>query len=127
MRCLLLVLLILQIPASAETRAGKWFRRGATSALCATSAVDAIQTLSLAGRRGIYESNGLFRSGHGVNAPVLVGVKALVCAGSLVMGEHLPANHRTTFSSLNLVGAGVNTFAIVHNRQVARTAEGTKP
>ena len=92
MRLMLLVIVLLQLPASAEIRAGKWLRRGATAALCATSAIDAVQTVGAVGRHGIYESNSLFRSSRGVNVPLVIGVKALVCAGSLVMGERLPAS-----------------------------------
>jgi len=53
---MLLVILILQIPAAAETRAGKWFHRAASSVFCATAAIDAFQTVSAAGRPGIVES-----------------------------------------------------------------------
>ena len=124
---MLLVILLLQIPAPAETRAGRWVRRGATSLLCATSAIDAIQTVSLAGRPGIYESNSLFRRNQGVNVPMVVGMKALVCATSVVLGERLPPARRGMLTGLNLAGTGVNTFVILHNRQVAKTAAQARP
>lgn len=126
MRFLLLLFVLLQLPAPAEIRTGKWLRRGATSALCATSAIDAVQTFSAAGRHGVYESNALFRSSRGANVPLVIGVKALVCVGSVVMGERLPSGHGGYFTGLNMAGAGVNTFVILHNRRVTQRAGVTR-
>ncbi len=123
---MLLVILILQIPAAAETRAGKWFHRGASSVFCATAAIDAFQTVSAAGRTGIVESNSLFRTKQGASVPMVIGVKGLLCAGFLVLGERLPASRMGLFTSMNLVGAGANTYAIMHNRQVIKTAARAK-
>lgn len=126
MRFLLLLLVLGQLPTSAEIRTGKWLRRSATSALCATSAIDAIQTSSAAGRHGVYESNSLFRTSRGVNLPLVISVKALVCVGSLVMGERLPSGSGGYFTGLNMAGAGVNTFVILHNRRVTQRAGVTR-
>lgn len=84
--------------------------------------MDAYQTVSAAGRPSIYESNPLFRTRHGASTPALIGVKGLLCAGSLVMGERMPASRRGFVDSVNLTGAGVNTFAILHNRKVMQAA-----
>lgn len=121
MRCLLLVF-ILQMPAAAETHPGKWWHRGTASLFCATAAVDAYQTVSAAGRPGIYESSPLFRTRHGASTPALIGVKGLLCAGSLLMGERMPPSRRGFLDSVNLTGAGVNTFVILHNRNVMQAA-----
>ena len=103
-------------PLHAESRMGRWMRRGMVAGYCAASAVDGWQST----RPGVVELNPALRgSGGGVNVARMVTFKAATC-GSLIVAEKF----RRARKPAATVGMGallsVQVLTDVHNGKAAR-------